>query len=87
MQNEPRNSRAPTPGSPTPGLSSPAPASPDKHAPAPQSGEPAGGAPAGEDGPASPAWAKDLRQLYDAVVEEPLPDSIIDLLSQLDADD
>ena len=35
----------------------------------------------------SPAWAQDLRQLYDAVVEEPLPDSFLDLLSQLDADD
>jgi hypothetical protein len=36
---------------------------------------------------ASPPWAKDLRQLYDAVVEEPLPDSFLDLLSQLDTDD
>ena len=36
---------------------------------------------------ASPAWADDLRQLYNAVVEEPLPDSLIDLLSQLDSKD
>ena len=31
-----------------------------------------------------PAWAKGLRDLYDSVVEEPLPDSFLDLLSQLD---
>lgn len=37
--------------------------------------------------PAGPAWANDLRKLYDAVVEEPLPDSLIALLSQLDAED
>ena len=37
--------------------------------------------------PANPAWAKDLRELYNAVVEEPLPDSFIALLSQLDAED
>lgn len=36
---------------------------------------------------ANPAWAKDLRKLYNAVVEEPLPASFIDLLSQLDAED
>jgi hypothetical protein len=35
----------------------------------------------------NPAWANDLRKLYNAVVEEPLPDSFIALLSQLDADD
>jgi hypothetical protein len=33
-----------------------------------------------------PAWAKDLRSLYDSVVEEPLPDSFMDLLSKLDGD-
>ena len=32
----------------------------------------------------SPDWASGLRQLYDSVVEEPLPDSFKDLLSQLD---
>jgi hypothetical protein len=36
---------------------------------------------------ANPAWANDLRQLYNAVVEEPLPDSFLDLLSQLDSED
>lgn len=31
-----------------------------------------------------PGWANGLRQLYDAVVEEPLPDTFKDLLSKLD---
>lgn len=31
-----------------------------------------------------PEWANGLRRLYDSVVEEPLPDSFNDLLSQLD---
>lgn len=31
-----------------------------------------------------PGWANGLRQLYDAVVDEPLPDAFRDLLSQLD---
>lgn len=31
-----------------------------------------------------PDWANGLRQLYDSVVEEPLPDSFKDLLSRLD---
>ena len=31
-----------------------------------------------------PGWAKDLRKLYDSVVEEPLPDSFADLLKKLD---
>lgn len=31
-----------------------------------------------------PEWAGGLRQLYDSVVEEPLPDSFMDLLSKLD---
>jgi hypothetical protein len=31
-----------------------------------------------------PEWADGLRQLYDSVVEEPLPDSFKDLLAQLD---
>ena len=34
-----------------------------------------------------PDWAVGLRQLYDSVVEEPLPDSFSDLLSKLDSDD
>ncbi|WP_336987270.1 NepR family anti-sigma factor [Altererythrobacter aquiaggeris] len=33
---------------------------------------------------AKPDWANGLRQLYDQVVEEPLPDSFQDLLSRLD---
>ncbi|MFZ1741680.1 MAG: NepR family anti-sigma factor [Pontixanthobacter sp.] len=32
----------------------------------------------------SPEWANGLRQLYNSVVDEPLPDSFKDLLSQLD---
>jgi hypothetical protein len=31
-----------------------------------------------------PDWADGLRQLYDSVVDEPLPDSFKDLLSKLD---
>lgn len=34
--------------------------------------------------PQEPDWADGLRQLYDSVVDEPLPDSFKDLLSQLD---
>jgi len=33
---------------------------------------------------AQPGWASGLRQLYDSVVEEELPDSFKDLLSKLD---
>lgn len=33
---------------------------------------------------AQPGWANGLRQLYDSVVEEELPDSFKDLLSKLD---
>ncbi len=33
----------------------------------------------------NPEWANGLRQLYDSVVEEPLPDSFRDLLSKLDS--
>ena len=35
----------------------------------------------------TPAWADGLRQLYDDVVEEPIPDSFKDLLDQLDKSD
>ena len=31
-----------------------------------------------------PGWANGLRQLYDSVVEEPLPDNFKDLLAKLD---
>ncbi|MCT2559207.1 NepR family anti-sigma factor [Tsuneonella sp. YG55] len=37
------------------------------------------------DGPGSPGWASGLRQLYDSVVDEPLPDTFKDLLSKLDS--
>lgn len=33
----------------------------------------------------APDWADGLKQLYDAVVEEDLPDQFLDLLAQLDA--
>ena len=33
---------------------------------------------------AGPEWASGLKQLYDSVIEEPLPDSFKDLLSKLD---
>lgn len=32
----------------------------------------------------NPGWASGLRQLYDSVVDEPLPDSFKDLLAKLD---
>ena len=34
-----------------------------------------------------PEWADGLRQLYDSVVDEPLPDSFKDLLDKLDDPD
>jgi len=36
---------------------------------------------------ADPEWADGLRQLYDSVLDEPLPDSFADLLSKLDETD
>ena len=38
----------------------------------------------GQDTGEAPHWADGLKQLYDAVVEEELPDSFKDLLAQLD---
>lgn len=35
--------------------------------------------------PGDPGWANGLRQLYDSVVDEPLPDTFKDLLSKLDS--
>ena len=32
----------------------------------------------------NPGWASGLRQLYDSVVDEPLPDAFTDLLAKLD---
>lgn len=37
--------------------------------------------------PKRPEWAAGLRQLYDSVVEEPLPDSFKDLISKFDSND
>ncbi len=34
-----------------------------------------------------PQWADSLRNLYDSVVDEPIPDSFKDLLEQLDEPD
>ena len=31
-----------------------------------------------------PEWASGLKRLYDQVVDEPIPDSFMDLLSKLD---
>ena len=31
-----------------------------------------------------PDWASGLKQLYDSVIEEPIPDAFKDLLSKLD---
>ena len=39
---------------------------------------------AGEKPAPKPGWAKGLRQLYDSVVDEPLPDDFQDLLEKLD---
>jgi len=47
-------------------------------------GEPTPSDKASKKAPKSPEWADGLRQLYDSVVEEPLPDSFKDLLSKLD---
>jgi hypothetical protein len=33
-----------------------------------------------------PEWASGLKQLYDSVLEEPLPDAFKDLLSRLDSE-
>lgn len=43
--------------------------------------------PGGSGSPGEPGWANGLRQLYDSVVDEDLPDTFKDLLSQLDRDD
>lgn len=36
---------------------------------------------------APPAWSDGLKQLYDNIVDEPLPDAFMDLLSKLDEGD
>lgn len=35
----------------------------------------------------TPEWANGLKQLYDSVVDEPLPDTFKDLLAKLDDSD
>ena len=40
---------------------------------------------AGTQGAGRPEWADGLRQLYDSVVDEPIPDAFRDLLAQLDS--
>ena len=50
----------------------------------PQKGAPGSGKQSAADNP--PDWADGLKQLYDAVVEEPLSDSFKDLLAQFDDD-
>ena len=44
----------------------------------------AGGRKAAEPGKTKPEWAGGLKQLYDSVVDEPIPDSFKDLLDRLD---
>ena len=41
----------------------------------------------GEKPMGQPQWADSLRNLYDSVVDEPIPDSFKDLLEQLDEPD
>ena len=45
-----------------------------------------GNRPPREGGGKDPDWTSGLKRLYDSVVEEPLPDDLANLLSQLDAD-
>ncbi len=42
------------------------------------------GKPADKSPPRKPGWTAGLKQLYDSVVDEPLPDSFEDLLKKLD---
>jgi hypothetical protein len=44
-----------------------------------------GGGGEGTGRPRAPEWADGLKQLYDSVVEEALPDSFKDLLDRLDS--
>ncbi|RYE50892.1 MAG: hypothetical protein EOP21_02760 [Hyphomicrobiales bacterium] len=44
------------------------------------------GKPAQSTPPRKPGWTDGLKQLYDSVVDEPLPDSFEDLLKKLDGD-
>lgn len=49
--------------------------------------QPGAGQEATHDDKDRPDWTNGLRRLYDSVVEEELPDSFKDLLSQLDTKD
>ncbi|MEX0342564.1 MAG: NepR family anti-sigma factor [Erythrobacter sp.] len=60
-------------------MSSDTPSNPQRSA----AGGPPPNLPHGDKGK-DPDWANGLKQLYDSVVEEPLPDSFQDLLDQLD---
>ena len=51
---------------------------PDKDTPTEDAKAPLG------NGADAPAWADGLKQLYDSVVDEPLPDSFKDLLDAFD---
>lgn len=44
-----------------------------------------GAAPSEGGKPRDPEWAAGLKQLYNSVVEEPLPDSFNELLKKLDS--
>jgi hypothetical protein len=85
VHDEPPDSAPGAAGSTPPVTPAPASAPPPNIAPAEPEAE--GPDASTDEAAASPAWAKDLRKLYDAVVEEPLPESLIALLSQLDSED
>ena len=58
------------------------------HTPRNPQRQPASGSPAASSGSGkekAPDWANGLKQLYDSVVEEPLPDSFQDLIDKLDS--
>ncbi|WP_347303066.1 NepR family anti-sigma factor [Croceibacterium sp. TMG7-5b_MA50] len=55
-----------------------------KHMPAADRASPDGTHRAMKSGKGDPVWATGLKQLYDQVVDEPIPDSFKDLLSKLD---
>lgn len=54
----------------------------NKDGPGDGKSSPGGGKPRNE-----PGWASGLKQLYDSVVDEDLPDAFRDLLTQLDKDE
>lgn len=58
--------------------------SPDENKQAPKGRKGKPSVQAGKKARGEPEWAEGLRQLYDSVVDEPLPESFKDLLSKLD---